>query len=216
MYGSSIGSWVKYASGFEPLIKLFRSHLPRLRQEGALISEDKINWNMDPAFDYNAEKPSSERRKTRRKRKKMSEISEVSIGHFGEVSSIESSSHTKKKKQSHKKKTKTSKDGPAERKSLSSSGIKGKRKGKRARKLQESTGSPASFSSGSSFKYLAAAQSVCNSSAAASLPDHYVNMLAASFDFVIEDADTRKVTVCAYVCSVCIPYSYSYAYRTSL
>ncbi|RYH31448.1 hypothetical protein EON65_02585 [archaeon] len=49
LYQSSIGSWRKYSSQLEPVIKLLRKDLAKLKKEGALgFDHDmKMNWKVE-------------------------------------------------------------------------------------------------------------------------------------------------------------------------
>eukprot|EP01031_Cornospumella_fuschlensis_P026619 gene26619-32168_t len=62
LYQSSIGSWRKYASQLEPVIKLLRKDLAKLKKEKHLefVKGLKMNWKVEYNHpDYGAAKPSS-------------------------------------------------------------------------------------------------------------------------------------------------------------
>jgi hypothetical protein len=50
-----MGSWTRYKHQLEPMSAELRKYLPALRKSGALPFPDKMNWNLDPAFDYAAQ-----------------------------------------------------------------------------------------------------------------------------------------------------------------
>lgn len=52
LYTHSMGSWTRYKHQLEPMSAELRKHLPKLRKKGALPYMDKINWDLDPEFDY--------------------------------------------------------------------------------------------------------------------------------------------------------------------
>lgn len=50
-----MGSWTRYTHQLEPMGAELRKHLPKLRKKKALPNADKINWELDPDFDYAAQ-----------------------------------------------------------------------------------------------------------------------------------------------------------------
>ena len=52
IYAGSVGGWTKYAAQMERMIELFKQHVPRLREKGALPFYSDMNWKFDPNFDY--------------------------------------------------------------------------------------------------------------------------------------------------------------------
>jgi hypothetical protein len=52
LYTHSVGSWTKYKHQLQPMIEELKKHLPKLKKSGALPYADKMNWALDPGFDY--------------------------------------------------------------------------------------------------------------------------------------------------------------------
>jgi len=55
LYTHSMGSWTRYKTQLEPMSAELRKFLPGLRKLGALPFPDKMNWDLDPNFDYAAQ-----------------------------------------------------------------------------------------------------------------------------------------------------------------
>ena len=59
LYTHSMGSWTRYTAQLQPMIEELRKHLPDLRKAGALPFLDKMNWELDPLFDYSPQQQQS-------------------------------------------------------------------------------------------------------------------------------------------------------------
>ena len=52
LYSTHIGGWRRYSELLAPLATALQKHLPDLERHGALPFPDKMNWALDPEFDY--------------------------------------------------------------------------------------------------------------------------------------------------------------------
>lgn len=60
LYTHSVGSWTQYKHQLEPMSAELRKYLPKLKKARALPFSDKMNWELDPNFDYSMEPVGSE------------------------------------------------------------------------------------------------------------------------------------------------------------
>lgn len=55
LYTHSVGSWTRYKHQLEPMSAELRKYLPQLKKAHALPFYGKMNWELDPNFDYSIE-----------------------------------------------------------------------------------------------------------------------------------------------------------------
>ena len=171
LYISSIGGWTKYADELAPMIKRFRKHLPRLKEQGALPLPKYMNWRMDPKFPYQG-RPAS--------------AIEVEVSVDGDLKG----GLSRKGDANFKRRRKTSARSRQRRKRAKKMDSTKRVNRKRKSRLKSSSDKTPAV--------LESLKSHCTMNM--NMPDQQALTIAKSFDYEVTNVEVAKLVACAYVC----------------